>query len=78
MFEELVKVIKRVVRRNQQRRINKEKFIAIVTRQLEKEHKGKDGVFIAEFLEARQIYEDFKKAGCFDENGYLKPLPKAV
>lgn len=76
MFEELVKVIKRVVRRNQQRKINKEKFIAIVIRKLEEEHKKQDGVYLPEFEEARQVYEEFKRNGCFDEEGYLKPLPK--
>lgn len=56
------------------RKINKERFIAIVTRNLEKQNKEAGGVHIPEFLEANRAYEEFKKAGCFDENGYLKPM----
>lgn len=74
MLEKLFQSIKRVLRRNKIRKINKEKFIEIVTRQLEEHHAKEGGVFIPEFQEAKQIYNAFKSAGCFDENGYLKPM----
>lgn len=76
MFKGLVAGIKRAIRRNETKRINKDKFISIVAKQIEKENKERGGVNIPEFLEAEQVYKDFKRNGCFDENGYLKPLPK--
>lgn len=56
------------------KKINKERFIAIVTKKLEKQNREAGGVHIPEFLEANRAYKEFKKAGCFDEQGYLKPM----
>ncbi len=72
MFRKFREAVRKVFARRKIRKINKDLFIKIVTRQLIKEHQEKAGVYIPEFIEANQIYESFKKADAFDENGYLK------
>lgn len=68
----LFQAIRNLLTRKRIRKINKDLFIKIVERDLVKQHKEEGGVYIPEFLEARSVYENFKKNGCFDENGYLK------
>ena len=58
------------------RRRNKEKFIAVVSKEIEKEQAKEDGVNIPAFLEAEDAYNEFLNAGCFDEYGRLKPIPE--
>ena len=62
---------------NEIRERNKQKFIALRTKQLEKDHAKENGVFIPEFLDAETEYNQFKEAGCFDEYGYLKQIEVA-
>lgn len=59
------------------RRRNKAKFIAIATKDIEKEQAKEGGINIPAFLEAEDAYNQFKNANCFDEYGRLKPLPQA-
>ena len=56
---------------------NKAKFIAIATKDIEKQQALEGGVNIPAFLEAEQAYNEFDRAGCFDEYGRLKPMPQA-
>lgn len=56
------------------RKRNKENFIAIRTKQLKEEHKNQNGVFIPEFLDALNEFEQFQAADAFDSYGYLKPM----
>jgi len=56
---------------------NKAKFIAIATKDIEKQQALEGGVNIPAFIEAEQAYKDFDRAGCFDEYGRLKPMPQA-
>lgn len=72
MLKAIKNVVEKFVFRKRMKKINKDLFIKIVERNLIKEHKEKEGIYIPEFLEARSVYENFKKNGCFDENGYLK------
>jgi hypothetical protein len=59
---------------NEIRERNKAKFISIVSKDIEKQQKKEGGIHIPSFLEAETAYNEFQKAGCFDQYGYLKPI----
>ena len=59
------------------RRRNKEKFIAVATKDIEKEQAKEGGINLPAFTEAENAYNEFDRAGCFDEYGRLKPMPQA-
>lgn len=58
------------------RRRNKEKFIAVATKNIEKEQAKEGGINLPAFTEAENAYKEFENAGCFDEYGRLLPIPE--
>lgn len=57
-------------------RRNKQKFIEVATKNIEKEQAEAGGINLPAFTEAENAYNEFKNAGCFDEYGRLLPLPE--
>ena len=57
---------------------NKAKFIAITSKKIEEFNRqnNPNGVELPSFIEAEQAYNNFQRAGLFDNYGYLKPLPE--
>lgn len=51
---------------------NKKMFIATATKMIEREQQKENEVNIPAFMEAEKAYDEFKKAGAFNEYGFLK------
>lgn len=60
------------------RKENKKRFIELMTRKIKQEQKRIGGIDLPAFIYAIDAYNQFKKAGCFDEYGRLKQRPELL